>query len=163
MKTDDQAKLVSLLKEFSTAMLITHQEGYSLRARPMAIAQVDDDGRVWFLSGEDTEKVHEIIRDTHVHLALQKDRSIYLSINGRATLIHDRAKVEELWQESFKVWFPEGKDDPNLVLISVQPEDAEYWDNHGFKKVKYLLQAAAAYVTGKTPEVEKDEHGLIHV
>ena len=91
MNTNNHEKLVELLKQFSTAMLITHEAETRLRARPMAIAQVEDSGKIWFLTGDDTAKVHEIIRDTHVHLALQKDRSVYLSINGRATLIHDRA------------------------------------------------------------------------
>lgn len=163
MSKDDHSKLVELLKEFSTAMLITHESEDRLRARPMAIAQVEDSGKVWFLSGEDTAKVHEILRDTRVHLSLQKDRAIYLSINGRATLVHDRKKVEELWQEAFRVWFPAGKDDPKLVLIAVEPDDAEYWDNHGWKKVKYLFQAAKAYITRTTPEVEDEKHGMLQL
>lgn len=163
MSTEDRAKLVELLNEFSTAMLITHESEGRLRARPMAIGQVDDDGTIWFLSGEDTAKVHEILRDTRVHLSLQKDRAIYLSINGHATLVHNRAKVDELWEESYKVWFPGGKDDPNLVLISVEPEDAEYWDNHGWKKVKYLFQSAKAYITRTTPETQDEKHGMLHL
>ena len=161
MSKDDHSKLVELLRQFSTAMLVTHEADGRLRARPMAIAQVEDSGKLWFVSGDDTAKVHEIIVDTRVHLTLQKDRSVYLSINGHATLIHDRAKVDEVWNESFKVWFQEGKSDPNLVLISVEPEDAEYWDNHGWKKVKYLFQAAKAYLTHSTPEIEEDKHGML--
>ena len=163
MSKDDHSKLVELVKEFSTAMLVTHEADGKLRARPMAIAQVESGGKLWFLSAEDTAKVHEIIEDTRVHLTLQKDRSIYLSINGHATLVHDRGKIAEVWQESFKVWFPEGKDDPKLVLIAVEPEDAEYWDNHGWKKVKYLFQAAKAYVTKTTPETQEDEHGMLRL
>jgi general stress protein 26 len=163
MSKDDHSKLVELLKQFSTAMLVTHESDGRLRARPMAIAQVEDSGKLWFLSGEDTAKVHEIIKDTRVHLTLQKDRAVYLSINGHATLIHDRSKVDELWNETFKVWFPDGKSDPSLVLISVEPEDAEYWDNQGWKKVKYLFQAAKAYLTHSTPEVEEQEHGMLRM
>ena len=144
-------------------MLVTHEADGRLRARPMAIAQVENGGKLWFLSAEDTAKVHEIIKDTRVHLTLQKDRSIYLSINGHATVVHDRAKVDEVWQEAFKVWFPDGKDDPKLVLIAVEPEDAEYWDNQGWKKVKYLFQAAKAYVTHSTPEVDEDKHGMLRL
>ena len=161
MNADDHKKLVELLKQFSTAMLITHEADHRLRARPMAIAEVEDSGTIWFLSGEETAKIHEIIRDTHVHLALQRDPTVYLSINGTATLVHDRAKLDEMWKESFKVWFPEGKNDPNLVLICVEPVDAEYWDNHGWKRVKYLFQAATGYVTGKPPEIGEEQHGML--
>lgn len=99
--------------------------------------------------------MHEIQVDTHVHLALQKG-TIYLSINGMATLVHDRSKVHELWDNSFEMWFSEGMYDPSLVLIAVEPIDAEYWDNHGWRKVKTLYRAAKAIVTGKggTREVQ---------
>jgi general stress protein 26 len=148
MNTNDQHKLVELLREFSTAMLITRDGDHHLRARPMAIANVENTGKIWFLSGEDTAKVHEIEVDTHVHLAMQKS-NIYLSINGMATLVHDRSKVHELWDNSFEMWFSEGMYDPSLVLIAVEPIDAEYWDNHGWQKVKTLYRTAKAYVTGK--------------
>jgi general stress protein 26 len=165
MNTYDHHKLVELLREFSTAMLITHDRDRHLRARPMAIAEVEDSGKIWFLSGEDTAKVHEIEKDTHVHLALQKDPSVYLSVNGLATLVHDRSKVHELWDDSFEMWFPEGMYDPTLALIAVEPVDAEYWDNHGWQKVKTLVRAAKAYVTGKsTPRVEQQPlHGMLQL
>jgi general stress protein 26 len=164
MNTNDHHKLVELLREFSTAMLITHDGDRHLRARPMAIAEVEDSGKIWFLSGEDTAKVHEILNDTHVHLTLQRDRSIYLSINGLANLVHDRSKLHELWDESFRMWFPEGMQDPNLVLIAVEPIDAEYWDNHGWQKVKTLYRAAKAYVTGKGGlQEEQPVHGTLQL
>jgi general stress protein 26 len=165
MNTDDHHKLVELLREFSTAMLITHHGEHRLRARPMAIADIEDSGKIWFLSGEETAKVHEIEEDTHVHLTLQKDRVIYLSISGMATLIHDRSKVHELWDNSFEIWFPEGMYDPSLVLISVEPIEAEYWDNHGWQRVKTLVRAAKSYVTGSSTAKEEQRplHGTLHL
>ena len=51
---------VSLLKKFSTAMLVTHTGELGFHARPMAFAEIEDDGRIWFITGADTAKVHEI-------------------------------------------------------------------------------------------------------
>ena len=74
-----------------------------------------------------------------------------------------RAKVAELWKEPFRVWFPGGREDPDIALIAVEPERAEYWDNSGFHKLQYLWEAAGAYVTGDTPKVEEGEqHGVLH-
>ena len=129
----------------------------------MAIAQVERDGTIWFLSGEDTAKVHEILDDTHVHLTFQKDRSTYLSISGLASLVHNRQKVNDLWKEAFRIWFPQGKEDPNLVLIEVMPQDAEFWDNHGWKKVKYILEATKSYFTHTVPELDEEAHGALHL
>lgn len=156
-------KFHDLLARFETAMLVTHTESGDLRARPMAIAKVEDDCRVWFFSSVASGKVHEIETDTHVNVVCQKERDIYLSLSGLATLQRDRAKVEELWKETYKVWFPRGKDDPELVLVSVEPEDGEFWDEEGFKKIKYLFEAAKALATGTTPNVDADQHAKVHL
>ncbi len=143
-------------------MLVTHAGDEHLRARPMAIAQVEEDCRIWFITGAETGKVHEIESDTRVHIVCQNDRSAYLSLSGRADLVRDRAKVAELWQEPFRVWFPKGKDDPNIELIAVRPDEGEFWDNEGFNKIQYLFETAKAYATGKTPEIEEGEqHGRV--
>jgi len=162
MKTEDLNKLRELLSGFSTAMLITRSTDDRLRARPMALAKVDEFGTIWFLSSCDSAKVHEMDRDTRVHLVFQKEHALYLSINGTASVSHDRQKIAELWKEPFRVWFPAGKEDVNIALIAVEPEDAEFWDSQGWKGVSYLFRAAQAYASGKTPEIkEGDEHGVL--
>lgn len=158
----EQQHLYNLLKSFSTAMLVTHASDGKLRARPMAIARVDEDCHLWFLTSAESAKAHEIEADTHVHVVCQNDRAAYLSMSGTATLSRDRDKIKELWQESFAIWFPTGADDPDIALISVRPEEGEYWDNEGFNRIKYLLQAARAYAAGEKPELEEgQQHGRV--
>ncbi len=158
----EREHLLKLLQQFHTAMLVTHAGADRLRARPMAVAKVEEDGRVWFLTDVDSAKAHEIETDTRVHLVCQHDRSAYLSLSGHADLVRDRVKVDEVWQAPFKVWFPGGKDDPKLVLIAVRPEEGEYWDNEGVNKLKYLFGALKAYATHTTPEIaEGRQHGQV--
>lgn len=161
--TDEERRhFFELLKQFSTAMLVTHAGSDHLRARPMVIAQAEDTGKVWFITHVDTAKVHEIVQDTRVHLVCLKEFTAYLSMSGTATLVQSFAKTEELWQESFKVWFPEGKEDPDIALIAVTLDEVEFWDNQGLNKVSYLFEAAKAYVTGTTPENKKaEEHAFV--
>ncbi|MDB6175069.1 MAG: class probable F420-dependent enzyme [Chthoniobacteraceae bacterium] len=144
------------------AMLVTHAGNGKLRARPMALAKVESDGQLWFITDSETAKAHEIETESDVQVVCQNDRSTYLSLQGRASLIHDREKIEELWQEPFKVWFPKGKEEPNLALISVEPIEGEFWDTQGLKKISYLFEAAKAYATGTTPNIEEGEqHGRL--
>ncbi len=151
-----------LLKKFHTAMLVTHGKDGRLRARPMAVARVDEDGGLWFFSDTDSAKIHEIEADTAVHIVCQDDRSAYLSMSGRAQLRDDFHLIAQLWQEPFRVWFPGGADDPNIKLIRVHPAQGEYWDTTGFQKIKYLFEAAKAYATGETPKVaEGEQHGRV--
>ncbi len=162
MDQSDTQKFCDQLRNFTNAMLITKADGGKLRARPMAIAEVADDGSFCFLTARDTAKVHEIESDTLVHVACQNDQSLYLSINGLATLSGDTAKIESVWSEGYKTWFPAGPNDPNIALIVVNPIDAEYWDTTGGKKLDYLWEVATGYLSGTTPDIkEGEQHGML--
>ncbi len=151
-----------LLRGFDTAMLVTHtSQDPGLRARPMAVAQVDDEGQVWFVTNVEASKVHEIQEDTRVHLVFQHDHSAYLFVSGLARTIINRGKIDELWKEPMRVWFPGGKEDPAIVLIVVTPTWAEYWDNTGVQKLKFFFQAVRAYASGIPPANDEKQHGRV--
>ncbi|MDB6073365.1 MAG: class probable F420-dependent enzyme [Verrucomicrobiaceae bacterium] len=159
--SEQREHVYKLLKEFGTAMLVTHGDEDHLRVRPMAIAQVEDSGDVWFITSSETAKAHEIEHDSRVHLVCQKDHGAYLSIGGRGRLVNDRTKLDQVWNETMKVWFPGGKEDPTIALIAVTPEVGEFWDNEGVHMFKYMFESAKAYLTGTTPDLEEgSEHGI---
>ena len=154
---------ISLLKKFSTVMLVTLAEDGGFHARPMMLAEVEDDGRVWFFTAANTPKVHEIELDSHVRIVAQQGHSA-LTLTGRASLIGDREKIAQLWSEPFRVWFPKGETDPDIELIAVRPERGEFWDNTGTHGVKYLWEAAKAYMSGTTPDADDgDLHGKVRL
>lgn len=151
------AKLAELMKDVKFAMLTTHDKDGRLRSRPMAMQQVDFDGDLWFLTGKGTEKAAEIRADQEVNLSFAKpDDHKYVSISGTASLIDDLAKAKELWSPAFRVWFPKGVDDPDLTLLKVTVEKAEYWDSpNGL--LTYLGAFVKAVATGEKP-VKIGEH-----
>ena len=111
---------------------------------------------MWFLTERHSGKLEEIAGDNHVNVAMQSERK-FVSISGIASVVEDRAKVGELWNEAWRVWFPGGKDDPTLVLLKVEGDAGEYWDNSGSSGVKYLIEAGKAYLSGTKPrDVEGD-------
>ncbi len=157
-------KVRDLLRGFSTAMLVTHAPNGEVRARPMALASVTDACWAYFFTGEDTAKLHEIERNSDVHLICQNDHSSYLSIAGKATVLHEKERIKELWKESYRIWFPQGVDDPNIVLIWFRPMRAEYWDQTGTNTLTYMWEAVKAYVSGDRPDVDNPEqHGVVHL
>jgi general stress protein 26 len=162
MPNNQVAKIYELLTGFDTALLITQAHHQPLRARPMALARVEADCRLWFFTGRDSAKVHEIQDNQEVLIACQDEHSRYISLSGTAELVANRTQVRELWKESYRTWFPKGVEDPDLLLIAVQPKEAEYWDSHGFKGVRYLFEAAKAYATGTRPHIQEGEqHGKV--
>lgn len=162
MNQTQKEKFRELLEDFETAVLTTHGGAAHFRSRPMAIADVDEHCDLWFISSRDSAKVHEIEKDTRVQVVCQNGWTSCVCIAGKASLNEDRAKIQDLWKTSYKVWFPEGVNDPNIVLIHVVGEFGEYWDNTGLNRFTYLYQAIKAVVTGTTPAIrEGEQHGQV--
>ena len=76
----------------------------------------------------------------------------YVSISGEAKLVNDRKKIELLWHESLREWFPGGPGDANVVLLQVDVSEAEYWD----AKVNQLKRVVKGFLFG-TPDKRKHE------
>jgi general stress protein 26 len=148
------------MASFDTAMLVTRTAGNHLRARPLALAELKEDGIVYFATVVDSPKVHEIESDAHVNVTMQ-DKRRFVSLSGFAHLVRDRAVIDRMWSEAWKVWFPKGKDDPSLCLIALDPVQAEYWDNKGTKGLAYLLESAKAYWKGERPEIEDAQNAKV--
>jgi general stress protein 26 len=121
-------KLKELLEGIDFCMLTTIDQGH-LRSRPMSTQEFEFDGDLWFFTSENTHKIEEIKKDNRVNVAYSKpDDNTYVSVSGRAEVVKDKAKIDELWSPILKAWFPEGKDDPKLCLLKIPVEQAEYWD-----------------------------------
>lgn len=153
---DVRAKLLDTLKRLDTVMVATRAKNGTLRARPMAIADVDAQGDVWFATSKETEKTDEAERDPRGLITAQ-DGMLYLSVSGTLDVVDDRAKVQKLWKESWRVYFPNGKDDPSIVLLRLRPDVGEYWDNTGTKGLRFLWEAAAAVLKGERPQADGPE------
>ena len=96
-------------------------------------------------------------------LLTMQNSSQFVTLQGKGYLQSDRALIDQLWSEPLKVWFPGGKDDPQLCFICLKVTAGEYWDNAGSNGVKYLYEAAKAYATGHTPAVDETQHNKVRV
>ncbi|PSR53124.1 general stress protein [Adhaeribacter arboris] len=145
----DLEKLIDLVKDIKTAMFTTAEVDGTLRSRPMRTQQIKPDGILWFFTGQDSAKTYEIKQDSRVNVSFMDDaKNTYVSISGKARTIRNKEKIDELWQEPLKAWFPEGKDDPNIGLIRVTIDQAEYWDAPSSTLV-HLYGMAKAAITGE--------------
>lgn len=158
MDDHDIQRFEELLEGFDHAMLVSVAKDRSLHARPMAIA--DSDGAMLrFATSNRSAKAAEVTLHPRVSVVMQGGGA-YLAISGTARIIDDSERVRLLWQPGWKVWFPGGPDDPNLVLIEIDPERAEYWDRSGARRLEFLWEAGKALATGRRiPEDELSGHG----
>jgi len=141
-------KLAGLIKGIKVAMLTTQCDDGTLRSRPMVTQEADFDGTLWFFTRADTPKCDEVGHHQQVNVSYASpDDQRYVSVSGKGQLVRDRAKIKELWNPVLKAWFPQGLDDPQLALIRVDAEKAEYWDSASSTLV-HLVGFVKAVATG---------------
>jgi general stress protein 26 len=165
MKKQPQAdpnmqKLADLIAEAGIAMLATAEPDGTLRSRPLATLEMDSEGKLWFFTAMSSGKVSEIDQHRKVNLSyVNLDKQDYVSVSGHARLFRDPEKMRELWTPWVEPWFPEGLDDPDLGLLEVTVDDAEYWDAPA-SKTQRLFGLAKALTSGKTDRL--GEHAKVH-
>ena len=153
---DERAKVRDLIDEIRIGMITNvDRDQQRLVSRPMAVQQIEDDGTLWFFTSETAPKAEQIDDEPAVNVAFAS-RGAWVSLAGRATIVDDRAKIHELWNSSVEAWFPDGPDSPDVGLLRVDPDSAEYWDSPG-GRLASVIAYAKAKVTGDRPNVGESE------
>lgn len=156
MPTQKQAAdhLRELVKDIRIAMLTTQEQDGRLRSRPMYVQQLSADDDFWFFTDETSAKIEEVMNDRQISLSFaEPSSSRYVSVSGKAAVVDDQNKKEELWNPALKAWFPDGLDDPNLTLLKVNASQGEYWDAPSGKLVQ-LASLAKVAITGEPLEAD---------
>ena len=123
-------QVANMMRDLDYCMFTTRAEDGGLRSRPMSNnGEVEFDGDVWFFSAGESRKVAEIEADPSVELSYSDpDRFLFISMSGTATIVRDIAKKRYLWIEYLELWFEDGPDDEDVVLIKVTPNVVAYWN-----------------------------------
>ncbi len=125
----DLKRLQEITEQIRVGMLTTVEGDESLHSRPMVTRQFDADGVLWFFTYESSHKVDEVTRHCNVNISYAEPRdSLYVSITGHAETVTDRKKLAELWDDSLTTWFPQGLKEPDIALLRVTIDHAEFWD-----------------------------------
>jgi general stress protein 26 len=146
--TDDLTHVWDLMEKIGFCMLAS-KEGEDIRSRPMAAYVEREEGKVYFLTDKESHKEEEIERDPKVNLSFADAGShSYVAVTGRASLSNDREKIRELFNVPAKAWW-DSPEDPAIRLLTVTPNDAQYWDSPG--KLRAYIRMAAAAVSSARP------------
>ncbi|MFD2287493.1 pyridoxamine 5'-phosphate oxidase [Pedobacter petrophilus] len=154
-------KNIAILKELAegvrTCMFTTVSSSDEFGSRPMSTAKIEEDGSIWFFTNEYSLKSKEISKENNVLLSYSDpSKNTYLTVKGKAELVDDQVRKEAYFSPFVKAWFPDGVEDPRLILIKVTPEEAEYWDSSS-SKIVVLFSILKAVVTGDTPDMGKHD------
>ena len=153
-------KLRELIKDIDFCMLTTIDEEGDPHSRPMSSnGDIDPNGDLWFFTNASSLKVNEVAHSPKVNVSFaDPDKQRYVSVTGVAQLVRDREKIDELWRPQFKIWFPQGKDDPEVALLCVRLEKGEYWDSPG-STIGYAFSFVSSLITGKQPDLGENKKG----
>ncbi len=155
-EADDLKKLWSLISSVKVAML-TSEDGPHLRARPMVAAQSEFDGALFFFTRVSSHKVTEVGQHDRVCVSYaEPDKQNYVSLSGTAHVVQDPALVKAHWSEAMRTWFPKGVSDPEIAILKVDVDQAEYWDAPSSTMV-YLYGYVKAVTTGQSPHPGENE------
>lgn len=125
----DLHELGELIGGIEVAMLTTRAEDGSLVSRPLQTLKLDAEGELIFFTAAKSHKVTELTDDAEANLAYaHPGEHRYVSVRGRARMDRDADTIDELWTLSQKVFFPYGRDDPNLMVLRIRVRDAVYWE-----------------------------------
>ena len=94
--------------------------------QPMTAFAERENRALWFFTRDDTDIVSQA-DEGKAMFVLQDDR-MQACVGGRLVPVrNDRARIDKFWNPVVAAWYPGGKDDPNLILLRFDTEDAEVW------------------------------------
>ncbi len=148
-KQEQMDTIQAMVKDVKYTMMTTRTHEDHLHACPMNTTETSIGAKeIWFIGHTPSETVENIRKNPEVNLAyVTQDDKNYLSITGKAELVEDREKLEELWSTVYNAYFEHGIEDPKIQLIKVVPHGAEYWANGNSFANVFKITAAAVTET----------------
>ncbi|WP_203334496.1 pyridoxamine 5'-phosphate oxidase family protein [Planococcus beigongshangi] len=148
----EELKIVNdLIKDIEVAMFTTIMDNKPV-SRPLQTQEAEFDGELWFLTLKDTDKYQEILENPAVNVSYAGKS--YVSISGQAQFVEDLERKKEYWSPVFDKLLGTTYDDPNVILIKVTADSAEYWDSGSTLKT---VKNFAKKLTGNETEGDKKQ------
>jgi general stress protein 26 len=151
-----------IIEKSGICMMVTRFAG-GLRARPLEARPDRDAELIWFLTDVRGLKDDEVEADPNVCLTfVYPKEKVYLSITGKAFAGRDPQRAKMLWNEKQQVWWPGGPEDPNLLVMKVEPERAEMWDGPTSSALT-AFEFANARLTGAKPNLGENRKVTVDI
>ncbi|MFO1091372.1 MAG: pyridoxamine 5'-phosphate oxidase family protein [Hyphomicrobiales bacterium] len=98
--------------------------------RPMGAHFLGGHAPIWFFTTRDNPLARGVRRSRRAICTFTaSDLDLFASIHGELSAETDRRVLDRLWNRHTAAWYDEGKNDPSLALLRLDPDDAEIWQN----------------------------------
>lgn len=95
--------------------------------RVMYCPRIDEDLTVWFSTSAASNKARQIMSNPEIAVEFYADGKM-LKILGSAEVLNDQATKDELWEEDWTRYWPNGREDPDYCVIKITPVAAAWQD-----------------------------------
>lgn len=145
-----------LIDDIPTCMVTTNDDGV-MRSRPMA-HQIDREaGMIHFLTESGTPKLEELHDDSDLALNFADTaKHRYVSVSGKGMVSSDRNLIRKLWGPFCEVWFEGDAETADVRVISVRPEQGDYWQTTA-GKVKATYEMVKCYFIDEVPDIGENQ------
>ena len=117
------------------AMMATRSPDGTMTARPMSNnGDVEYQGDSYFFAYQNSRKIADMRADPRVALSytgaagMLGGPPLFVTVEGTAALIQDKAAFADHWTKDLDRYFPEGIDTPGIMMIRVDAKAIRYWD-----------------------------------
>lgn len=141
-----------------TGMLALTKSG--LHAQPMLAFVERRRKRLWFIARTDTELVQSVGEGGSCAFVFQ-DGELMASIGGALSLVDDRRRMARCWNAAVSAWLPEGRHDPNLIMLRMDCVEAEVWVS-GVGLTKFAWEVAWGAAPLQLLELSGRAHATLH-
>ncbi len=159
-KQNPISRVWDIIEKAPVGMLTTRFAG-GLRARPLEARADRDAGIIWFVTDVRGAKDDEIDAAHDIGLVFYDEAArAYLSITGRASVVRDTVKANEIWNKTDDIWLMGGPGDPNVRLLRVEPIMAELWDGPS-SAAGVAFEFAKVAWTGEKPNLGENRKVVV--
>lgn len=131
MSIELKEKILSIYRDYSVGVFSTIDQ-----SRPFARFMMffHEDLTLYTATNKHTHKVEELKKNPYVHVLLgnsaQQFDSPYIEVEAKASFEESPDLKTQFWTEHLNKWI-ESPDDPNYVLLKLEPEKILYFPDSG--------------------------------
>ncbi|WP_210366238.1 pyridoxamine 5'-phosphate oxidase family protein [Bacillus sp. REN3] len=124
-------KILKVLGESKVGSLAT-VEGNKPHSRYMTF--FNEDLTLYTPTSKETYKAEEIEKNPYVHILLGYEGEgfgdSYIEVQGKAAIREEQNLKEKFWNKKMQKWI-ESPEDPDYIILEIQPETIRLMNNHG--------------------------------
>lgn len=149
--TDHEKEFWNRLTDVTAGMLGLDRDSALVPMSPML--REDRDGKVWFITADGTDLVNGVATGAQSARFVVADgkAGLWADVDGMLALENDAAVLDELWTPMAAAWFDDGRQDPDVRLLSFTPKKAEASFTED-SAIRFFFEIAKANMTEQTPD-----------